>query len=229
MSSEIKRWWDEDRILWYERASETTDFQEKLSKIIASKISKEESILELGTGLGYQGELLHKRGYSIVSYDIDSEAISRAKSRSGLDIFKVSDWKAVKERRDTVLAVFFGRITEEDNLDNLLSLANKHLIYIQSCHRGQNENLRKKGDNTERTIEYLKTRGISFEYEEHRLSFPQKLESREEAIRFIVSFYGSEKLDEYLKYAIETEDERYPIEFRNDKEFILFDIKKENK
>ncbi|MBQ2259060.1 MAG: hypothetical protein II339_02225 [Spirochaetales bacterium] len=87
----------------------------------------------------------------------------------------------------------------------------------------------KKGDNTERTIEYLKARGISFEYEEHRLSFPQKLESREEAIRFIVSFYGSEKLDEYLKYAIETEDERYPIEFRNDKEFILFDIKKENK
>ena len=227
MSSEVKKWWDENRILWYERASLYSSFQDKLTDLIIKQIPLNESILELGTGLGYQGENLFKKGYDIVSYDIDEKAIECAIKRSNLPIFKIKDYREIGESRDAVLSVFFGRITEDDNLDCLLSLAKKHLVYVQSCHRGQSHDLRKKGDNTERTIKYLEDRHVSFSYREYKIPFPQPFVSLNDAKLFISSFYGEEKLDSYLEYVRETDREDYPLELKNDKEFIIFDIKKE--
>ena len=229
MSSKINKWWDEKRILWYDRASLYSPFQENLTRLIEKHIPIEESILELGTGLGYQGENLCKRGYDIASFDIDEDAIACARKRSNLPIFQLKDYREIKEKRDAVLSVFFGRITEDDNLDFILSLANKHLVYVQSCHRGQSKDLRKKGDNTERTIRYLEDRGIDFSYSEHKIPFPQPFESLDEAKLFITSFYGEERLGSYLQYVNETGREDLPFELKNDKEFIIFDIKKEDR
>lgn len=227
MSSEVKLWWSSEKIKWYERASSTTSFQEELASLLSSHIALDESITELGTGLGYQGELLKKLGYDITSYDIDEEVIKRARARSSLDIFRAADYRSIKEQRDVVLAVFFGRITEDDNLDYLLSLAKKRLIYLQSCHRGQSSSLRKKGDNTERTISYLESRGIRFKFEECKIPFPQKLESEKEAEEFIKSSYGEDKVEDYIKFVTKSDDKRFPLEFKNDKEFIIFVIEKE--
>ena len=228
MSSRVKGpWWDEKRIEWYERASDHSDFQERLSALIKRFIPEDESVTELGCGLGYQGELLCRSGYRVRSYDIDSSVIKRAEERSGLGIFRVADYLEIDERRDAVLSVFFGRITEGDNLERLLSLADKHLVYIQSAHSGQSPALRRKGDNTEKTIAFLKERNIPFTHEKHTIPFPQPLKSIEEGRDFISSYYGKEKADDYLPYIKESNNREFPYSLMNNKEFIVFDIRKD--
>ena len=74
-----KRWWNERKIDWYERASLFSDFHTLLSREIEPLINKDETILEFGSGLGYVSEILAKDGYNISSYDIDEMVIERAK------------------------------------------------------------------------------------------------------------------------------------------------------
>ena len=51
-------WWDDEKIKWYERASVSTDFHQKLASELEKHISKDERITELGCGLGYVSEIL---------------------------------------------------------------------------------------------------------------------------------------------------------------------------
>ena len=228
MSSKIERWWDADRIKWYERASEMSSFQEDLSLLLREHLDKDESIIELGTGLGYQGELLSKMGYDITSYDIDEEAIARARLRTGLDIFKLSDYKDIGKTGDVVLSVFFGRLTEADNLARILKIARKRLVYVQSCHRGQRRDLNKKKDSVEKTMEFLQESGPCHSFTIHKLSFAQPLESKEDALAFITSYYGKDRIGEYMEFVTKSEDARYPLVLKNEKEFAIFDIIKES-
>lgn len=225
MSSEV-RWWNEDRIRWYRDASLFSEFHEELNDIIESHIPIESSVLEVGCGLGYQGELLHEKGYDIISVDNDKEAIREAILRSKLNIFLVEDYRRLRGARDIVLSIFFGRITVDDNLDRLLDLAEDRLIYIQSCHQGQSDTLVKKHRSTIYTAEYLQSRGMDFSYETYEIPFPQPFKTKKDARDFILSFYPKEDFDKYMEFVVPTERQDFPYMLINNKKFALFDIKK---
>ena len=88
-----KKWWNDRKIEWYERASLFSDFHYLLSKEIEPLIDKDETILEFGAGLGYVSEILSKDGYNVSSYDIDEKVVERARKRSGLEICHTSDYR----------------------------------------------------------------------------------------------------------------------------------------
>jgi len=91
MSSEVKIWWSDNKIDWYERAASFTDFHKRLAYKLSLIIPKNSSIIEIGCGLGYLAYELFSLGYDLSAYDIDSRIIERARSRTGLDIYHVAN------------------------------------------------------------------------------------------------------------------------------------------
>lgn len=237
-------WWNIKKVAWYERASKLSSFHRELTDIIEKYVKKDESIVEFGSGTGHVGELLYHDGYDITSLDIEKRPIIIARKRSGLDIYKKMSYRSWNEKRDTALMIFFGKITERNNLEKIFKIVDK-VIYIQNEHKGQNEDSAScYEDNTSKTISFLESSQYSFSYEKFVLPFPQPLKDRKDAEDFIVSTYGVENLDYYLKYVedaktVDKEDcmeklrddkikKEYPLIFKNDKHITMFVITKPN-
>ena len=217
-------WWDEERIRWYNAASQDTSFHRALTAILKEHLSRNEMILELGCGLGYVAEILSHDGYRIKATDNDENAIIEAQRRSHLDIFSVMDAGNPLPCCDTLLMLFFGRLAEEDSLGRYMENA-RRLIYVISEHRGQSNDLRKKAGEPERTIAYLNGQGgIRFSHIQFEEDFSQPLSSREEAIRYITRMYGVENAGKYLRYLTRT-DTGYMLP--NRKHASIFIIEKE--
>ena len=222
-----KKWWNERKIEWYERASLFSDFHTLLSREIESLINKDESILELGSGLGYVSDILAKDGYNISSYDIDERVIERAKERSGLDIYHTADYKDLNIKGDVVLTIFFGRLWSDDNLSSLLSRAKKRLISIHSLHTGQNDTIKsRKTPGLEESLSFLKDKGLEAKGKEITIPFPQPLSSLEEAKLFIKESYPGKDVSLYLPYVKKTGDKTYPYILSNKKRMVILAIDK---
>ena len=222
-----KRWWNERKIEWYERASLFSDFHTLLSREIEPLINKDETILEFGSGLGYVSEILAKDGYNISSYDIDERVIERAKERSGLDIYHTADYRDLDIWGDVVLTIFFGRLWSDDNLSSLLSRAKKRLISIHSLHTGQNDTIKsKKTPGLEESLSFLKDKGLEAKGKEITIPFPQPLSSLEEAKLFIKESYPGKDVSLYLPYVKKTGDKTYPYILSNKKRMVILAIDK---
>ena len=222
-----KKWWNDRKIEWYERASLFSDFHYLLSKEIESLIDKDETILEFGAGLGYVSEILSKDGYNVSSYDIDEKVVERARKRSGLDIFHTSDYRELDISGDIVLTIFFGRFWSDDNLSSLLSRAKKGLISIHSLHTGQNDSI--KGRETpglDESLSFLKEKGYVAHGKEITIPFPQPLLSMEEAELFIDESYPGKDISLYLPYVKKTGHKSYPYMLSNQKRMVILSIKK---
>ena len=222
-----KRWWNDRKIEWYERASLFSDFHTLLSREIESLINKDESILEFGSGLGYVSEILAKDGYNISSYDIDEMVIERAKERSSLDIYHTADYRDLEIRGDVVLTIFFGRLWSDDNLSSLLSHANKRLVSIHSLHTGQNNAIKgRKTPGLEESLSFLRDNGFEANGKEITIPFPQPLLSMEEAELFIKESYPEKDVSLYLPYVKKTYDKTYPYMLSNKKRMVILSIDK---
>ena len=219
-------WWNKRKIEWYERAANYSSFHLQLTTKIESYIKQDESIIELGCGLGYVAENLYNHGYSILAIDKDKDVIERAKKRSGLEIYENEDYRKTQEKRDIVLTIFFGRLWIDDNLSSLLRHGKK-LISIHSLHSGQKdvENPRKTPSLSE-SISFLSNKDFKVRGEEITISFPQPLVSEEEAEEFIRESYPGKSLLEYEKYVKRTTDSKYPFVFTNDKKMVLLVIER---
>ncbi len=213
-------WWSDERIRLYEKAASASSFHKDLTDLIVNELTEGESVVELGCGLGYITNELTDRGYDAIGIDTDEKAIAFAKGHFSSSAFILSDAYSAPVVRDVALAVFFGRIREEDNLETLLSSCTKKLIYIQNEHAGSGDTDYSKSLATEK---YLKERNISYRMALHRLSFNQPLSSAEEAESFIKENYKNRKNNTSIE---KTDDGYIAI---NRKAFGLFVIHKEDK
>ncbi|MGN1164521.1 MAG: class I SAM-dependent methyltransferase [Candidatus Ornithospirochaeta sp.] len=218
-------WWNNKKIEWYERASDHCGFHDLLTSCIEKYIERENLILELGCGTGRIAENLCKDGYSVLAIDNDENAIRKAEERSGLSIFRKSDYRDKKYSGDTVLTVFFGRFWVEDNLSLLMSLSRKNLVSVHSLHMGQGIRGKYTPSLTE-SLEYLRNKRYEAEAEEIEIPFHQPLLSYEEGLDFIKSSYGEDKLSLYRGSIEESPDKEFPFIFRNDKRMVILSAKK---
>ena len=176
-------WWTDQSIEWFERASSSCDYHRRLVNSIERYISKEESILEIGCGLGYEAELLSDDGFSIRAFDKNEKVINTAQKRTGKDIYFRADAAKVQEKADVVLCINYGHIESTSDLPIITSHAKKMVIYIISRHSGHGQDTRP--DRTEEICRILEDAGYSYEKEEIQLEFNQPLRSFEEAEDFI--------------------------------------------
>ena len=216
-------WWDEERIIWYERAAKCCSFHKELSEIILKHIDISRSVNEIGCGLGHAAEILYKRGVDISASDRDPMVIKAARERSGLDIFSVHDAEEGIGPTPQLLMIFFGRLIDDGKLGRYLESAER-IIYILSEHSGQGIDTGRKGSmETERFLrEYP---GIDFSAEHFMIPFPQPLESINEARHFIGKSYGEDRIDALLPF-VQPSHKDYPLIFINNKKCTLFDIRR---
>lgn len=212
-------WWTDERIRLFKVAADNSTFHSELKNLLLPYISKSDSIIELGCGLGYIVNFLTKDGYNVVGLDSDEKAYNFALSKFPNSNFILGDAFNVNKTYDVVISIFFGRIKEEDNLEKLLRVANKRLIYVQNEHAGAKETQYSK---SKETVEYLRSKNINFQYSFHRLSFDQPLKDEAEAESFINENYKNRKIN------ISIEKTNNGLIAKNNKAFGIFLIEKEN-
>lgn len=219
-------YWTDEKIDWYERASRYTSFHKLLSDEIEKLSNKDESILELGCGLGHVSALLSSN-HPIVALDRDERVIKIAREREGKDIYITEDAETTERKGDLLLLLFYGRIMEEDRLEKLLDRANKHIIYVYSKHTGQDKTLNSRAAiEKEKIDDKLNAMGLKHEIKEATIAFNQLLLSMEEAIIFLKESYPNKDINRYLPYVKESDNKDYPFLFLNNKNIVIVDIKK---
>ena len=217
-------WWDEERIRWYSEAAAETRFHRSLADEIEKHIGKDETILELGCGLGYVAGLLHGDGFRISATDSDPAAIEEAIRRTGYGIYSLLDASSPLPYADTVLMIFFGHLSDNGNLRRYMSSAGK-LIYIISEHRGQSGSLRHRSGEPEETMRFLSSQeGIIWSRIPFEADFSQPLRSMADAWAYTRRMYGEEKAGKYMEFIRRT-DEGYLLP--NHKHASIFIITKE--
>ena len=215
-------WWTDESILWYERASKASDYHRRLTDEIERHIRENESVLELGCGLGYEAELLSGDGYDIRAVDIEPVVIEKARERTGKDIFLCCDASELRERFDVALCINYGHIEDASDLKAMADHSSKKLLYVISRHSGHNQDTRP--DRTDLICSILEREGYSYTRSDLALDFSQPLRSEDEAKSFIRWTYLGKNQNQYLGFLEKTYDKDYPYVFRNRKNLVLFDI-----
>ncbi len=209
-----KSWWTTETIAWYIRAARYTDFHEKLATRIAFNLTPNESILEVGCGLGYVAKKLTDKGFKVEGIDINKTVIERGKKLHGPEChLSVDNYKTTEKRANVVLAVFCGKVDEE-GLGAFERLATDKIIYVISKHKFNS--LRK--DKTQEIVSYLDKSGYRYSLDEFSLRFDQPFVSKEEADKFFAIQYGNE--GQILKNSTGV----FPFVYENQKELSLFVI-----
>ena len=198
-------WWDDERIGWYREAAAASRFHRLLADEIGKHAGKDESILELGCGLGYVAELLHSDGFRISATDSDPAAIKEAIRRTGYGIYSLLDASSPLPHADTILMIFFGHLSDNGHLRRYLSSAGK-LIYIISEHRGQSGSLRHRPGEPDATMRFLSSqKGIRWRRIPFEADFSQPLSSIEDAWAYTRRMYGNEKAGKYMEFIRRTD------------------------
>jgi len=220
MRTTIENWWTPQKIDWYTRASQYSNFHKELALEISKLIPKEKTILEVGCGLGYITLELQALGYNIFGIDKDIDAIEKAIefSKKENPTFAIEDYTTTNRKASVVLAVFCGRIDEE-GLEAFKRIAEEQIIYIISKHK--NNSLR--CNKTEKICTYLEQNGYCFNYKELLISFDQPFKDLSEAKEFFTVQYGNETLKAVPSNSYYRD--LFPYTFENEKKMSLFDIK----
>ncbi|MGX8681777.1 MAG: class I SAM-dependent methyltransferase [Spirochaetales bacterium] len=217
-------WWTDQSIEWFVRASEDSSYHRNLSDRIAELLFPCRSVLELGCGLGYEAELLQKKGFVVTALDSNEDVIRLARKRSGLDIFHCEDANQTNGIADALLCINYGHLCDIAELSDLLSHASMRLIYVLSRHNGHGTDTRE--DRTETVRKLMKESSFDFSESSLSLDFDQPLKSQEEAKAFIDFTYLGKNAQSYLAFVEKTENPKYPFVLRNRKELSIFVLNK---
>ncbi len=215
-------WWNASRVMFYSRAAEHCDFHRRLCDMLVPFFEGYDDIVELGCGLGYMTEELCRRGYVVRGYDEDRTAVDFATGRFPRCTFARKDCYRLGEEADVALAVFFGRIGQDDSLDALLSACRRRLVYVCNEHCQWDRCTWKA---TSRVRDVLDARGVAYACTTGHLRFDQLLEDEAELDAFIRENYESR--GRTFDLDIERCSGQYPIRVVNDKSFGIFAIDKE--
>jgi 2-polyprenyl-3-methyl-5-hydroxy-6-metoxy-1,4-benzoquinol methylase len=206
-------WWNENRIRWYEEASLSSDFQQRLTDEIEKSLKKDWKIAEIGCGLGHITEELTNRGYSVTGYDIDEPAIMMARLRTGRSNYLIRDCIDDIPNSDVILSVFFGHYGQDEDYLLKAIASSKRLIIASNMHTGQTKGLREHRP----FLPFLEKHGIRYDSRMLSISFDQRLSSLEDARCFIADYYPTRE-QEVESHLIQKGDS-YILE--NKKEILL--------
>ena len=229
--------WDEDGVRWYQAAAAYSDFHARLAQMIAMGLTPDDTLCDLGCGVGCLSLALAPYVREVTAVDIDARALAALRAQAAVhnappiriiqaafpDLPPDSLW-------DAVVCCFFGRLTDEGMLDRLLSLCRRQLIVV--VNTGQKSNIAPSGRShhqkecSNEVAALLKERGLAFRFMTAALEFGQPADSLEDASAFILHYSpgcsAPQALNHARRQAMLLPDGRYYLP--NEKQFTVFFI-----
>lgn len=212
--------WNEKNINWFSSSAKETDFHKKLAQQIIPYINKDDSLLSLGSGLGFLERELSpylKKMVLIDNNDVAIDFLNKHKLKNQTIIN--TDWSKYNKKADYLLLSFFSRMYINDSLDDFLKLVNKKIFYIvnqRHCNDGEVES-------------YLNKKKANYSYKKIQLDFNQVLK-KSEINDYLNQYYSQvteEKKEKLLQNFKPYKDDL--VVFNNRKKIILFIIEKGDK
>lgn len=216
--------WTEQTVSWYAAAVAYTGFDCRLADILTRYLPKNETICDLGCGIGYLALELATRGYRVTAIDQSAEAISWLRSereRRTLPTLEVlqTDWRTLADQPlwDNVVMVSAGRRAEKEMFYQ--RLCRKRLLVVDRLRLSSH--VRADGGASARRQRLTETeegRVLTFS-----LEFGQPLASLEDAKAYISTFGGAGVAESTLSTLVKTGNTDFPLylPYRKDLELIV--------
>ncbi len=211
-------WWNDERISWYERASEYSQFHSILASILSQSIRKKDKVIEAGSGLGYLTNALYTKGIkNIKGYDIDEKAIAFASSHFDSNLFELKDIFTENEMCDVLVCVFFGKLSRNNNFESFSRIARRKIIYVTGGGSARHVP-------PEEIMDYLDSVDADYTIRPMTIPFNQPFVDEEEAELFLQSYYKDDIRNEKRKCLRLCPIPGYPIMLKNKKDITIFEI-----
>ncbi len=228
--------WTEESIRWWQRARAYTSHYKEMAELVLPYLAKEETLFDIGCGLGYIDLELAPHVKQIRAFDIEEKVLQELKKEVEIqqltNVFTSKEnWLKLPDQScDSLLACSFGSM--EEYLNDFLRIAKKQVLILKRNRSkfSQKNNKGKPLYSVAGCESYLKENNILFQKVSVYSDFGQPLESLEEAEKFVLfhRINGNEPIKEYLKQHLEPGRYGYPYYLSNRKEMCLFIIAKEN-
>lgn len=218
--------WTRQTIGWYAAAVAYTGFGRKLADIVTDYLPKNETVCDLGCGIGWLALELAARGYAVTAMDKSAGAIAwlrDERDRRGLSTLEAleQDWRSLEEEPlwDNIVMVSAGR--SEDTEPFFRRLCRKRLIVADRVHLSSH--VRADGGTSAQRRILPSAAGPMEALQTFSLEFGQPLTSLEDARAYISVFGGAAAMGETLSTLVETGDAAFPfyLPYRKDLELIV--------
>ncbi|MDD7764663.1 MAG: class I SAM-dependent methyltransferase [Peptoniphilaceae bacterium] len=197
--------WDDEKIFWYQVASEYTKYHKNMAEVIKSIVPFGESMIDFGCGLGKLSLELSTHFDEIVGVDYDKrvlEILSEDISKYCLKNFKIVNancydekLKRVLKKTDNILFSHFGNV--EEYFFRFSDYYKKRMIIIRN-----NEEKRIVHNPNKNTIfdicEFLDKFKIKYKIYKQTFEFGQPLRDDDE-VKYYLNKWYKEKGDELIK------------------------------
>lgn len=214
--------WSEKTLNWLENAAEFTGYYESIAKSFRPYLSDQDSLCEIGCGLGYLALACAGSVKHVTAVDISPEAIARTerllKKHQVSNVTPLTmDWLELPEQKqfDIITFSYFSAIKK--NWDKLNKLCRKYIIAIlANGQSGSNLNCKlytsqldsPSGRETIFNISaFLDEKGVGYHLIQQELEFGQPLTSYEDGKAYLNRYYKLHKeediqayLDKHLHY-----------------------------
>lgn len=229
--------WNDQSIEWFHSASDYTDYNKHLAKLLLERIPNRGTLCDIGCGAGLIDLELAEHFQQITCVDIVPEAVAslqRDIETTGiLNVTAVcADGAKLEGTWDTVMTLFHGG---KGVFSSYFPYVKDRLIIVTHGLREE-----RFGPNKERCThcfniggvrEELNALGVQYTMTEEELEYGQPFKNLEDARRFVEAYTDEpeiSKIEQYLEtYLTKTEDERYPYYLPKKKKFGIFVIRRD--
>ncbi|MCU6763293.1 Methyltransferase domain [uncultured Roseburia sp.] len=231
--------WTKESIEWYQRAAFYTQYHVNLRKTLLPFFSQNETVCDIGCGLGYLDLELAPFVKAITAVDREkkvTDLLSAKVSERKLTNLTVrcADWSVLTDECcDTLLMCAFGNV--HTYLEKYLGICKKRIIIIRKSPKeidGGFSSVYNRKRVMEQDVEFVKQCGLNTQLKFFDMEFGQPLTSRWEAERFVLHYSLKPDhitMSQYLKTHLkELPGGKYPYYLPNKKEMYMFTIEKES-
>ncbi|MCR5665344.1 MAG: class I SAM-dependent methyltransferase [Eubacterium sp.] len=229
--------WTEDKKRWYKDALEYTGFAKMVAEHLKKYVSSEETVVDLGCGLGTIDLLLAPYVKHILANDISEIALDdlchemKQNEISNITIHQ-GDWETLEdEGSDVAVTTFFGSLEKEG--EKLFSKCRDRLLLVKRNSLVDYASLPKGIGHLALALDeekWLKDRNIPYECSVFEAEFGQPLVDEEDCLNYLESYkmdIKDEAIHDFVERArLKTNDKGYQYYLPNRKEIRVLCIRK---
>lgn len=207
--------WNDKNIKWFSDSANKTNFHKDIAKEIIPFLSKDNTLLSLGSGLGFLERQLSDYVKSMTLVDNNEKAVEYLINHK-LDNQEILNIPAqnINSTYDYLLLSFFSRMYIDDSYQIYKNMAKKKIFYL----------INERRCDVDQVFSYFNNKNINYSFKRMALDFDQILK-KNEINEYLNQYYSAASLikkEKLLNNFIEI-DEEYVL-YKNNKKIILIII-----